>query len=103
MYFISYYKPGIEYSEGWFGNLYVGNAIAKVSLYNDQEGFCIGIIDNIIANIEEITLEQYNEILDYADNLNDEIWFGSKLENRWYKEVEISGEILDGDIGGQLE
>ena len=99
-FFKSYYTPGTQYSPGWFGTLYVGEAEVTVTLYNDEEGFCVGTIDTLVKGLKELSEREYAEILMNSDEVSPGIWTGVKLNSRWIgiKEVKNDGEILGSDV-----
>jgi hypothetical protein len=80
-YFISYYEPGLKYGKTWYGTLDYA-PLATVLLYNDAEGYCIGMIDQKIKGIDYITEEEAMEFVNSADLDNPDIWAGDKLANR---------------------
>jgi hypothetical protein len=82
-YFISYYEVGLKYSKEWYGTLSYAPP-ATVLLYNDAEGYCIGMIDQQIRGIDYITEEEAMEFVNSADLDNPDIWAGEKLANRYF-------------------
>lgn len=96
-YFKSTYEPCV-YSENWYGTLDYAPR-ATVLLYNDNECFCIGYLEdvdkyNLLLNATTVTAYSNEEeaLLDVESNSIDieGVYFGAKLLNRW-DEVAING------------
>lgn len=85
MYFKSNYTPGIKYSPGWYGTLNYA-PLATILLYNDEDGYCIGTINETIAGIEYITEEAALTIINAVDLTDPLIFTGDKLLHKWDRE-----------------
>jgi hypothetical protein len=78
-YFKSTYQP-CSYSPNWYGTLdYAPNA--TVLMYDDENLFCIGTMDEIIDGVEYITEEQAINIINDSDG--ELVYKGDKLLHRW--------------------
>jgi len=81
-YFKSYYDTGIAYSPNWYGTLDYAPT-ATVLLYDDNQGFCIGYMENELPEGVFFISEEnaLNEIF-YAEDI-DGVFNGEKLFHRW--------------------
>lgn len=94
-YFKSFYDKTLAYSPNWYGTFDYA-PIADVLLYNDDEGYCIGTINEITEDIMEITEEDALFEIENVDSENPNIWFGYRLMTRWEtpEEQDVQPEII---------
>jgi hypothetical protein len=91
--FKSKFERVAGYSPNWYGTLdYAPNA--TVVLYDDNELYCIGFMEESLPDVDSITPLTAQEAQDIIENLSDEenVWFGEKLENRWNEKEEEADE-----------
>ena len=87
-YFKSYYQP-CSYSPNWYGLLNYAPP-ATILLYNDEECFCIGVMEERIFGVQHIAEVDALSQVSNADGNNPDVWKGDRLANRW-NEVVIDG------------
>ena len=81
-YFKSSYQPGLVYSPGWYGTLDYAPT-ATILLYDDNNGFCIGYVeDELPEGLILITESDAQIELTNALDING-VYFGYKLMHRW--------------------
>jgi len=78
-YFKSTYQP-CSYSPNWYGTLNYAPK-ATVLMYDDENLFCIGTMEETIAGVEYITEEQAQAIIDASEG--EQVYKGDRLLHRW--------------------
>lgn len=87
-YFKSTYSP-CAYSPNWYGTLDYAPP-ANVLMYNDEDCFCIGTMDEVIEGVQYIPEEEALTIVDSSEG--ELVYKGDKLLHRW----DIAEVVYDG-------
>lgn len=80
-YFKMYYQP-CSYSKDWYGLLNYAPP-ATVLMYNDEDCFCIGYMEENIHGVQHITEASAMSQIANADDTNPDVWKGDRLIHRW--------------------
>ena len=80
-YFKSYYIP-CSYISNWYGEFDYAPP-ATVLMYNDEEGFCIGTMDEKIDGVTYISESEALITVNKAKINNPNVFVGYKLHERW--------------------
>lgn len=86
-YFKSYYEP-CAYSPNWYGSFSYAPK-ATVLLYDDENCYCVGYMDEIIEGVEYISEAEALELIEVTEG--ELVYKGEVLLHRW-DEVVLNGK-----------